>query len=164
MKRFLTAILLLLGPAAFAENTQVLITPGQPHHAGYVFTVAAVRIDHGPESPPEFPQVYRVVICVTPPPKSASPHKACVEIGEGKDYLFSTEINSCEAKDIPFEFRFRHLNASKDALLFQFSMSRKGITNSSFSYQIPRKDETSEPVDCVINLRDFIKLGDKVHH
>ena len=159
MKRFISAAFPLLCSVVFAENSQVRITPAQPHHAGYVFTVAAVRIDHGPESPPEWPQVYRVVISVTPPPKIASPRKAYVEIGEGKDYLFSTVINSCEDKDVPFEFRFRQLIPAKDALLFQFSMSPKSITDSSFSYQIPRKDETSEPVDCVISLRDFIKVN-----
>ena len=148
--KYIVAIFAILASSLSAESPEVKITSAQPRYAGYeFFVVAAPLASQGKGS-----DVQWIVVAVVPPSKTATARLGYVEISREKSFVFSSMLNACSEEDFPNSLR--HL-VPRDAILFTFKISSDTISDSWFSYQLPRPKDGFDPVNCLIRLADFLK-------
>jgi hypothetical protein len=146
MKSCILTVLLLCGSLAFAESPEVRITAAQPAYEGFRFEVVADLIQ---------PKIYWVVVAVWPGKKSDARKEAYIEISDDKKFAYANVLKSCTTNDIPDQLQTKI--RTPDAILFTFKVGASVLNGSWFFYQLPRTSEAHDPVNCVIELSEFIK-------
>jgi hypothetical protein len=149
MKR-ISAVFIVLVLRLFAESPEEKITPARPQHAGYEFYVVASPL----ASSGKASDIQRVVVAIKPPAKAVSRREAYVEMRRENTFVYSGLLGACRPEDLPIALRHK---VPRDAILFTFNIGSDAISESWFSYQLPRSKEGFDPTNCVIRLSDFLQ-------
>lgn len=154
MKR-IAAVFVVLVLTLLAESPEEKIIPTRPKHAGYEFYVVASPL----ASSGKGSDVQCVVVAVKPPAKAAARKEAYVEIWREKSFVYSSLLEACHSEDFPISLRPK---VPRDAILFTFNIGSDVISESWFSYQLPRTKDGFDPTNCLIRLSDFLQTPNRV--
>ena len=101
-------------------------------------------------------QIYDIVISIRHQKRKNVNPEGYVEIWDGRRFVFSCSVP--QAGEDALSVTLKKKIETRDAMLFFFLMNPGYIEESRFIYQV-RRDDGSAEINCVIRLKDFIKVA-----
>ncbi len=148
---FLIVIVMASVVASEAEVPNFKITPKQAQYKDVAFQVLfeEQKLMHDQW------KSYSVVVCVSPGKRTVLYKEGYIEVWGCKQFIYSSSLPRTTADMLPDNLK-RQIKA-KEPILFWFSINPEFARESRFIYQVLRDDGSVE-MNCVIELKEFVKL------